>query len=123
MSEYPVPVAKESPRNENGILKWYVGDTFEIDWTVQLVDEQGDFYTYDPEDHLVWSFYTVPGRSLVHKFDFTNIQRDTVTLSFTPEVSNKFTAGLYFYCVKLIDKHGEITTLCAENKVEVEKCH
>ena len=119
-----VPAALESPRVEEEVLKWYEGDAFEISWTMALLKDE-EPYTYLPEDKLVWCFYSRPGRALVHKFEFTNIpSTSTCLLQFTKEISKKFPAGHYYYCLKFYDSADDcVTTLYAENEVEVERCH
>lgn len=114
--------AKSSPRLENGVLRWYHGDCFTVDWTVNLTKDDIP-YEYDENDELIFSFYTRSKKELVHQFSFTNIQDNTVTLDFTEEVSNKFDIGAYTYCIKFNSHEGEIVTLYAKEKAEVEACH
>ena len=53
----------------------------------------------------------------------------TVSLDFTKDVSHRFCRGRYTYCVKYVHKDGDrtvstdITTICVNNRAEVEVCH
>lgn len=138
----PAPL---SPRMDNGILKWFDGDTFTIQMVLSLVgngyDEEGNPVkdapiALDPSDQVVVTFYDCH-KKLVHVFVVTNIPNkpsqegyNTVNLVFDQDVSYKFPRGRYTYCMKIIRKLAngskqdiDITTLCAHNKVEVEPCH
>lgn len=118
-----IKAAKASPRIEAGNLKWYVGDSFQIIWQIELIREDEPI-VYDPEDHIVFSFFTAErDPKPVYTFDFSNIQDNTVTLDFTPEVSAKFKAGAYSFCGKYIDKDGRPITIYANEHVEVQPCH
>lgn len=114
--------AKSSPRIENSVLKWYHGDAFEIEWEVRLTQDNIP-YEFDENDELIFSFYKNPSKVLVHQFTFTNIQDYTVVLGFTEEISKKFDIGQYSYCVKFNSHDGELVTLFAKERAEVEKCH
>lgn len=114
--------AQQSPRIENQVFKWYNGDQFSINWTIHLKDDEVPI-TYDADDVLLFSFFTADEKTLVHQFEFNNIQDDTVTLVFTEEISKKFAVGKYVYCVKFIDHEGHQVTIFAKNKVEVQECH
>ena len=120
MSE--IKPAKSSPRIENGVLRWYHGDSFQIEWEINLT-QNGRSYEFDENDELIFSFYRKPEKELVHQFTFTNIQDNMVTLDFTEEISSKFDVGYYSYCVKFNSHDGELITLFAKERAEVEKCH
>ena len=74
----PAPL---SPRMDNGILKWFDGDTFTIQMVLSLVgngyDEEGNPVkdapiALDPTDQVVVTFYDCH-KKLVHVFVSTNI--------------------------------------------------
>jgi len=114
--------AKSSPRLENNILKWYLNDSFSIEWSFSLTwDEEP--YMLDENDELIFSFFKFLEKEPVHTFSFTNVQDNSVSLDFTEEISKKFTPGVYTYCVKLNTHDGPIVTLYAKQRAEVEKCH
>lgn len=114
--------AKASPRVDKEVLKWYVGDTFSIEWLIQLYKDETHLIL-DENDEIVFNFFTRDEKQLIHTFSFTNIQEETVCLDFTEEVSNKFPVGRYIYCAKFIDHDGTTVTIFAKKLVEVEPCH
>ena len=114
-----INISKQSPRIENNILYWYVGNTFTLEWTITLYDGEIPI-VYSPEDTLTWNFYQ--RGELVGTFEFTDIlSTNTVNLVFDTEITAKFGIGEYTYCIKY---NGEnLTTVDANGKVVVEKCH
>ena len=112
--------AKQSPRLSGQIFKWYNGDAFSIEWNFAITVDDEPF-TFSPEDKVSFNFFNFE-KEPVYTFNFTNVQNNKVTLNFTKEISAKFTPGNYSYCVKL-EHAGEIVTLHAKERVEVERCH
>lgn len=113
--------AKQSPRIEDGILKWYEGDTFSFIWTINLTNKDtGNPMVFMPEESVDFEFCNEFGQ-LIQVFSFDNIPTDNkVRLDFNEDVSRKFRIGKYKYSVKY---NGINTvTLGACNKAEVEKC-
>ena len=124
MSEI-IPVAKQSPRIKDGVIYWYHGDAFYVDWEVHLTDGE-QVVEFQPGDELIWNFFSQADKNKpVHTFSFgyDDIHDNMVTLNFTREISNKFDIGTYTYCVKFADHDGRLVTLNATNKVKVEECH
>lgn len=114
--------AKSSPRVENGVLRWYNGDCFTVDWTINLTKDDEE-YEYNEDDELVFNFYDRYEEELIYSFSFTNIEDNTVTLDFTEDISALFDAGSYTYCVKFNGYDGEVVTLYAKLRAEVDQCH
>lgn len=124
MSEI-IPVAKQSPRIDNGVIAWYVGDAFSINWTINLTEDDEPLY-FAPGDRLEWCIFPVMDKEhSVHTFvfEYGDIHNNTVELKFTPEISKKFAIGTYTYCVKFCSHDGRVVTLGAQNKIKVESCH
>lgn len=142
MENVMVP-APQSPRMDNGVLKWFYGDTFAIDMVINLVeqniDESGEYINriidFDEDDQITVVFFNAH-KEVVYSFVAKNISNDegsenyhTITLDFTKDISHKFRKGRYTYCVKYVHKEDgktvltDITTICVDNKVEVELCH
>ena len=124
MSEI-IPVAKQSPRIKSGVIYWYVGDAFDIDWDIHLTEDEKAI-VFQPGDKLIWNFFSTTDKNKpVHSFTFEypDIEDNTVTLKFTKEVSKKFAIGSYTYCIKFECHDGRVVTLNAQNKLQVEACH
>ena len=115
--------AKASPRFEGETLKWYVNNTFSVEWGIDLTKDD-EPYEFDEDDTIVFEFYKNSiGKEPVHTFTFENIQDNTVSLDFTEAITSKFPIGKYVYCAKFIDKEGVIVTIFAKKRAEVEACH
>lgn len=120
----------ESPRynDDTNILYWFEGDAFYIEWSIDIATEhEGASHAYAPTDELVFSFFDIH-KQPVHQFKFTNIGADdTVKLEFTKDVTKKFKAGTYTYCVKYYwteeDGYERIQTVVDHGLVKVEACH
>lgn len=124
MSEI-IPIAKQSPRISNGIIAWYVGDAFIIDWSVHLTEDE-EPVIFTEGDKLEWHFYSMSNKNTpIHTFTFNyqDMHDNTVTLFFSSEISSKFAIGTYTYCVKFLSHTGRIVTLNANNRIKVEACH
>nr|DAG33919.1 MAG TPA: hypothetical protein [Bacteriophage sp.] len=118
----------ESPRIEGGVIKWYYGDTFTIELTINLARD-GEEIHYAPTDKIVVSFYNAKKEN-IYSFVCTNIGDDNMcTLKFTKDVSNRFWVGTHTFCIKYITEDNaegediDITTISAFSKVVVEPCH
>lgn len=122
-----IPIAKESPRiSDSGVIYWYHGDAFDIEWTIHLISEEtGEEIEFQPGDSFEWNFWDADKKLIqTFHFDYADIQEgNIVILEFTPEVSNKFAVGKYTYCMKYFSYDGYITTINAKNKVRVQACH
>lgn len=135
--------APQSPRMDNGVLKWFYGDTFAVDMVINLVEQEaqkdGTFVdkpiNFDESDQIVVTFFN-ERKEVVYSFISKNISNDekseyyhTITLNFTQDVSHRFRRGKYTYCMKYVHKEDgntactDITTICVNNRAEVEVCH
>lgn len=112
-----IPNAKQSPRIETGVLKWYARDTFSLVIELDLTDQDGEAVTIAPSDTVTAVFSDANGDT-VKTFTFTNVEHDTVTLEFDGETSALFAPGRYTYTVALAS--AERRTLAAGNEVIVE---
>lgn len=107
-----IPEAKASPRVENGCLCWYEGDTFEIQMQIELMDQDGENVNISESDTVTVTFYD-GRRDAIQEFKFQNVQGNTVTLSFTDEISKKFLKGRYRY--DMLYTYNNKTTLIRDN--------
>ena len=112
-----LPNAEQSPRIVNGVLRWYEGDTFEIDIDLDLKDQDGEPIVIAPGDEVQITF---ADKSLqeVKTFYFTGIENNNVKLVFDADVTALFHKGIFTY--DIIYKGVERTTLANDNKVVVE---
>lgn len=91
-----IPAALQSPRNVDGVLHWYAGDTFVLDICVQLYDDSGVLLPFSENDTITFSFRKKGGEE-VHRMLFTDIPDHIVHLDFNAETTAKFPAGSYTY--------------------------
>lgn len=100
MSEYigNLPSANPSPRIVGGVIKWYEGDTFDLQVDIELMDQNGDGVVILPEHALDFVFRN-SRNEIVYAVRFTEITDNCVVLAFTPDVSSKFPKGGYTYDV------------------------
>lgn len=112
-----LPSAELSPRIVNGVLKWYQGDTFDLQLTLELIDQDGEPITITSGDTVKIVF---KDRSLrtVKEFTFNDIANNTVTMDFDATCTALFPTGNYTYDVYYTG--AERTTLADNNKVVVE---
>lgn len=126
-------MTKQSPRTTAaGIIKWYCGDSFDIDLELTLTKD-GQAFNLKPGDKIVVSFYKQfdalpPEQTYVFTYTAEELLAanltDTVQLKFTPEISEKFGIGHYKYCIAYIDGDNNYQTTIAANRLaEVEACH
>lgn len=138
---------KQSPRiTSAGVLTWYCGDNFDLDYVVSLtkngspiVFADGDafqvsFYKNNDSEKPVYSFICDQIHELVPNEEYNNLtlgEYDVnneiihyITLSFTPDITKAFDVGLYNYCIKYIEgATGYSTTIAAKRRAEVQRCH
>lgn len=112
-----IPNARISPRIDTGVLKWYEGDTFELQLELELTDQDGEAVIIQPTD-TVRILFLDECRETVKEFSFTNVQNNTVTLEFDATATALFPRGKYTYDVYY--SAANRTTLCNENEVIVE---
>lgn len=111
-----VPVANESPRICCGTIKWYEKDTFSFDFIINLTDEDGNPIEILETDSFTVNFHNSVGETI---HEFKTVGSSTITLSFTPEISEKFKKGEYFYTTKYVS--GAIArTIMHDNNAVVE---
>ena len=106
--------AEQSPRIENGVIRWYYGDTFKLELELEFTNDNGDIVNIQPTDEISISFKNHRDTVIYENTFNTN----TITLDMTEELSQKFKVGEYYYTVKLNSEY--ITTLMKNNKVVVE---
>ena len=112
-----LPSARMSPRIVNGVLKWYAGDTFEMQVEITLHDQDGELVEILPEHTIEFAFFN-ERKEPVKRFEFNSVENNTVTLVFDEGVTKLFPAGDYTYDVYFV---GPIRrTLSNDSTVVVE---
>ena len=98
-----IPSANVSPRNDNGILKFYEGDTFEFDLCLELKDQDGEDIVLDgTNDSAVVTFYDYKNK-VVKIFSFGKDKDNLISEGnilkhdFDEETSSLFSKGKYTY--------------------------
>lgn len=97
-----IPRAEVSPRNENGILKFYKGNTFQYYIHIFLRDQDGEEIAFNNEtDTLTVNFFDIKN-NLIKAFEFgkdkeLQIENNIAKFDFTDEVSGLFDKGRYRY--------------------------
>lgn len=98
LEEKNLPGSCHSPRISGGVLKWYEGDTFELQVRMELTDETGAEIRIEPA-HRVRFVFRNACRKTVCEMPFQGIEANTVILRFTEDVSALFPKGRYTYDV------------------------
>lgn len=108
--------AEESPRLcKDGSLRWYEGDTFEIEFDLHFTDDEGYPIHMNPDDKIAIVFTdTYKNEIYAHE----NIGTDNLHLIIDDEATKNFPVGSYWYSVRVISKYK--TTIIRLNKVVVE---
>lgn len=114
---------KTSPRIEDGIIKWYCGDAFFIDFEI-MDDEAGKALELSENDGVVITFYN---RQLiaVKKFEFKGgMSCNCLSCHIDKDTTKFFTAGKYTYAIRYCKNNCEtMQTVKAVGECEVERCH
>ena len=123
----------ESPRIENGGIKWFEGDEFGIDFEL-IDDETGEPYALKNGETVEITFYkqgviksfssgSIPVNRAIKTFVFDSSSHcAALTCKFDKETTKLFPVGRYTYCIKLNTVSAR-QTVSANNVVEVERCH
>lgn len=113
-------MAKESPRMEDDVIKWYCGDAFYLSF--EVLDETGNPLELQSVDTITISFYNRQW-VCVKKFEFANgVTCDDLVCHIDEQTSKSFPVGKYTYCIKY-HSIGTISTVSAMGECEVERCH
>ncbi len=98
-----IPSADISPRNDNGILKFYEGDTFKFNLMLELKDQDNEDVILDSaKDEVQIVFYNYKNK-IIKSFDFgkdkTNAigEGNLLELEFDKDTSAFFEKGKYTY--------------------------
>ena len=112
-----IPAAKASPRIENGVLKWYEGDTFDLTIEITLVDATPVAIDIPASATITLIFYN-ERKAKVKDFIFTNIENNKIDVPMDAETSALFKRGRYSYDMKY--DSATLTTIVNDNICVVE---
>lgn len=93
-----IPSAAPSPRIVGGVLKWYAGDTFELQVDLELKDENGEAVVIESGQSVEFVFRDRTGKT-VYAVGFEDIADNRVVVRFDASVSALFPKGRYTYDV------------------------
>lgn len=102
-----------SPRIANGIICWYEGDEFQVSLWLDLKDADGESVVLTAADSVEVDVKNDRQES-VKKFEFSDVENNTVTLVFDNDVTALFKAGTYYYDIRL---SGTYNTTAAKNNI------
>ena len=97
-----IPKAEASPRNENGVLKFYKGNTFQYYIHLVLKDQdREEIMVNNDTDTLTVKFFNIKN-DLVKTFEFgkgkeLSVSNNIAEFDFTNEVTALFDRGRYRY--------------------------
>lgn len=113
-----VPHAKKSPRNADGVIYWYEGDTFPLKLSVVLKDDSKNVVSFCEGDKLEVVFFTAERKTEICRKEFKDISSGEIVLDFNDELTGKFRVGQYVYDV--IYKGAYKRTIAKNNRIVVE---
>ena len=126
--EGTIPSAAISPRIEKGTIFWYYRDTFQLELTIKLQDEETlEPIEILPSEEIVISFYNnekcnlIDNSKPIYVQTFKNIQNNKIILQIDDELTVKFAPGSYYYNIKYIYPNNR-RTIVSNAKIEVEQC-
>lgn len=113
-----IPNAMPSPRIENGILRWYAGDTFTLGLELDILDQDGAEVSIGTSDSLTVNFYDAFREKVYTAALDAAALGGAPEIAFNAETTAKFPAGKYTY--DMIFTHGDKTTVVKGNRILVE---
>lgn len=117
MTMKTIPRAKASPRMENGVIRWYEGDTFRLTLILNLKMLSEESYPIGEGDSVTVNTYD-DIKNLVESINFDKIENNSVVIDFDSVRTAKYPKGKYRYDV--IFKSNYITTVADKNDFIVE---
>lgn len=128
MTRTDLKCCEASPRiDEDGVIHLYPGDTAHIEFEIELYRNHEttgqEIIVPITENDVIHVCFKNRYGQLIHEFEFTNVQNNTITICITEEITKKFKKGTYTYCVHVnsINIEGKETkTIAYENKMVVD---
>lgn len=112
-----VKIAEPSPRIcEDGTIRWYAGDTFEIEFDLSFVDENDEPIAVQESDEISICFFQNKGLSKIYEKKVVGTSK--LIFAVDEELTKKFPSGEYFYNVRRNSVY--ITTIMKRNRILVD---
>lgn len=112
-----IKCAEQSPRIcKDGSIRWYEGDTFELEFELEFTDENDNPIEALPNDQITICFRNKINLDIVYETNVIGTNKLKVCID--DEATKKFKVGEYYYCVRRNSKF--ITTLMRNNTIVVE---
>lgn len=106
---------KQSPREENGIVYWYVNNTFTWTFSISLTDINET--PLDITGDTVTVVFANGFDKIIHTFTDT-VENGTISIRFDETITAKFGKGMYSYRVNIT--HSDTRTITADGQAYVE---
>lgn len=114
-----LPSAYESPRIENGTVRFYRNDTFEVDLTINVTDNNGLPVTLLPDDMIDIIVTSCRGEVLVERhYTGADLTGNVLTIPVDRLTSESIHPGRHKYDIYLTHD-GDRTTIVKGNLLEV----
>lgn len=113
-----LPSAEVSPRIVNGVIYFYQGDTFSLQFEFFIEDQDGEPITISPTDTIKVVFKD-SRKHAVKEFIFNEIRENVITVLFDESVTELFQEGQYTYDI-YYKNDAERVTVANDSKVVVE---
>ena len=108
--------AKNSPRVcEDGSIRWYAGDTFNLEFDITFTDDDDNILEIKPTDKITICFRDAYGKLV---FESETVGTNILNVNIDAETTQKFKQGIYTCCIRLCSNF--VTTVIRKNKVVVE---
>lgn len=112
-----IKCAEKSPRICNdGSIRWYEGDTFELEFNLNFTDDNGDPVPTAADDKIEICIRDKISNKSV--YETAVVGTNKLIISIDENATKNFTVGEYYYCVKRNSNY--ITTIMRKNKIVVE---
>ena len=111
-----VNCAEQSPRIcADGTIRWYEGDTFDLEFDLTFSDESGIEIPVESTD-VISIYFRDRFRNIVHEASV--VGNTILIINIDEEATKNFKLGEYTYCVKRNAQY--ITTVMRNNRVVIE---
>lgn len=112
-----IKCAEKSPRIcDDGSIRWYVGDTFELELDFTFTDDNDDVVPVTSTDRIEICIRSSVTNNIIYENSVVGTNK--LIININEDVAKNFVAGEYYYNVKRNSNY--ITTIMKKNKMVVE---